>query len=242
VSGIFFPDIVFVASIYSQERNYMLESRHTLVARKTEIEKDLVRLFSRVKNAMEQAIECLNVCDKDVCRAIVESDSKINQGQHQVEQDCLLAIALHQPVAHDLREIVAAGRIAGELERAGDYAADIAAIILQTDGSDLSKVGVAEVLELSHICVRMLDEVITAYLQKDAENAKRVARMDDEIDAGHERLVQKLFAAMQASPDLVPDGSRMLWISHILERCGDRATNIAEQVVFMLEAEVTELD
>jgi phosphate transport system protein len=180
--------------------------------------------------------------EKDVCRAIVESDSKINQGQHQVEQDCLLAIALHQPVAHDLREIVAAGRIAGELERAGDYAADIAAIILQTDGSDLSKVGVAEVLELSHICVRMLDEVITAYLQKDAENAKRVARMDDEIDAGHGRLVQKLFAAMQASPDLVPDASRMLWISHILERCGDRATNIAEQVVFMLEAEVTELD
>lgn len=116
----------------------MLESRHTLVARKTEIEKDLVRLFSRVKNAMEQAIECLNVCDKDVCRAMVESDSKINQGQHQVEQDCLLAIALHQPVAHDLREIVAASRIAGELERAGDYAADIVATLPGTGPAGLT--------------------------------------------------------------------------------------------------------
>ena len=66
--------------------------------------------------------------------------------------------------------------------------------------------------------------------------------MDDEIDTAQEKLISTLFSTMQSRPDLVPSASRMLWISHNIERCGDRATNIAEQIVFMLEAEVIELD
>jgi phosphate transport system protein len=220
----------------------MTEARHNLDVRKSEIEKDVLRLFSRVKDAMDQAVECLTASDTAACSAVVERDAEINEDQRRIEQDCLLAIALHQPVARDLREIVTANRIAVELERIGDYAADSAAIVMQMEGRDLSRVGVADVLKLSYMCIRVLDEVLTAYLQKDAENAKKAARMDDEIDAWHAKLVDSLFSTMQENPGLVPDASRMLWISHNLERCGDRATNIAEQVVFMLDAEVVELD
>ena len=220
----------------------MQEARHNLDARKSEIGKEVLRLFSLVKQAMSQSAQCLGGQDAQVCKAVVETDPEINDAEHRIEQDCLLAIALHQPVARDLREIVAATRIAGELERIGDYAADSAGIVLQMDGSDLSAAGVAGVLEVSGLCVQMLDEVMAAYLHEDAARARQAARLDDEIDSRHARLVKTLFGAMQSSPALVPDASRMLWISHNLERCADRATNIAEQVVFMLEAQAVELD
>jgi phosphate transport system protein len=88
----------------------------------------------------------------------------------------------------------------------------------------------------------MLDEVLAAYLDKDADKARKAAALDEQLDAEQANLIETLFGVMQSSPVTVPNASRMLWISHNLEHCGDRATNIAEHVVFMLEAEVVELD
>ncbi len=220
----------------------MPKARHILDNKKKQIEENLDGLVDQVKNAMNRAVACLSSGDRAVCNAIIENDPQINQNRRLIEQDCLMAIALHQPVAHDLREIVAAARVAEELERAGDYASDIASIVMQMDGSDLSKVGLQDVLKLSSLCTRMLDEVLAAYQQKDAEKARQAAKMDDEIDTEQANLIERLFTIMQTDPVQVPNASRMLWISHNLERCADRGTNIAEQIVFMLEAEVVELD
>jgi phosphate transport system protein len=220
----------------------MSKARHILDHKKKQIEDNLLDLVDQVKAAMSQAVDCLTVVDKAVCESIIETDPQINENRRLIEQDCLTAIALHQPVAHDLREIVAATRIAGELERAGDYASDIASIVMQMDGTDLSKVGLEDVLKLASLCTGMLDEVLAAYIQRDVEKAKQAAKLDDEIDAEHANLIEKLFSIMQSDPEQVPNASRMLWISHNLERCADRGTNIAEQIVFMLKAEVVELD
>jgi phosphate transport system protein len=220
----------------------MLKARRVLDAKKKQIEDNLLSLVDQVKDAMQQSVVCLNSGDESVCSTIVGRDSQINEKRRLIEHDCFTVIALHQPVAHDLREIVAAIRIAGELERIGDYASDNASIIMQMDGSDLTEVGIENVLKMSSLSTRMLDEVFATYLQRDAEKARKTAEMDDEIDAEQAKLIEKLFACMQSAPGQVPNASRMLWISHNLERCGDRVTNIAEQVVFMLEAEVVELD
>lgn len=220
----------------------MLKARHILDVKKKQIETQVNDLATQVKYAIDQAITCLAGSDKALCKAVVENDSLINEKRRLIEQDCVLAIALHQPVAHDLREIVAATRIAEELERTADYAADIAAIVKHIDQADLSEIGLENILKMSSLATRMLDEVTTAFLRRDSGQAKQAASMDDEVDAEQEKVIEQLFAIMQANPSLVPNASRMLWISHNLERCGDRATNIAEQVVFMLEAKVVELD
>lgn len=220
----------------------MQETRHAMDTRIRQIEENLLGLFTQVRNAMEQASTCLASSNIADCSSIVEHDQDINRSRTRIEEDCLLAIALHQPVAHDLREIVAAMRIAGELERMGDYASDIATIIMQMKDADLTKIAGTDVLKLSGLCVDMLNQVLAAYWEKDAEKARQAARLDDDIDTAQENLISGLFSTMQSSPDLVPGASRMLWISHNIERCGDRATNIAEQIVFMLEAEVIELD
>lgn len=220
----------------------MIEARHTLVARKTQIEDGLLDMFSRVMDAMDRAVSCLTGGDRTVCRTIVEGDAGINDCRGRIEQDCLTTIALHQPVASDLREVIAASRVAGELERMGDYASDIASIVMQMDNAGQAGIGIADVLKISRLCARMMDEVQAAYRQKDAGKAKESAKMDDAIDSAHANLINRLFSTMQSSPGLVPDASRMLWISHILERYADHATNIAEQVVYMTEGELVELN
>jgi phosphate transport system protein len=220
----------------------MLKARRILDTRKKQIEDNLLGLVAQVKDAIQKSAVCLSGGEEALCRIVIERDSQVNERRRLIEHDCFTVIALHQPVSHDLREIIAATRIAGELERIGDYASDNASIVTQMNGADVTELGIENVLEMSSLSTRMLDEVFAAYLQRDTDKARKTAKMDDEIDAEQAKLIEKLFARMQSTPDQVPDASRMLWISHNLERCGDRVTNIAEQVVFMLEAEVVELD
>ena len=220
----------------------MPESRHALVVKKKQIDKNLTALFTTVSDAIGQAMSCLTGENKASCQSIIEHDDEINRGRYLVERECLTAIALHQLVANDLRDVVAATRIAADLERIGDYASDIASISLQMTDIDLSEVGLTELLKLFSLCNEMMIAVLAAYRDKDTERAKVAAKMDDDIDAEQARLIQVLFSKMQLRPALVPDASRMLWISHLLERYGDHLTNIAEQVVFATEARVVELD
>lgn len=220
----------------------MPESRHALVAKKKQIDKNLLDLFTAVADAMEQAMSCLADKTKASCRPIIENDVNINRGRYLVERECITAIALYQLVANDLREVVAATRIAVDLERIGDYASDIASISLQMTDIDLAQVGITDLSRMSFLCNKMMETVQAAYQDKNTERAKMAAKIDDDVDAEQARLIQALFSKMQSNPDLVPDASRMLWISHLLERYGDHLTNIAEQIVFANDAKVVELD
>ncbi|PJF45976.1 MAG: phosphate transport system regulatory protein PhoU, partial [Candidatus Thermofonsia Clade 3 bacterium] len=166
----------------------------------------------------------------------------INNKRRLIEQDCLVAIASQQPVAHDLRDIVAYMRIAGELERIGDYASDIAKSVLELNDSPLEPLGLAEVLTMAETCLQMLDGVRQANAAGDAAQARTAAGLDDQLDARLRGLVSSTLDAMRGDAKLVDNGSRMLWIAHNLERCGDRTTNIAEQVIYRLEGVVEELD
>jgi phosphate transport system protein len=220
----------------------MRETRHILDAKKQQIQANLLSLFDVVQRAIGDAVSCLDGTDKQACQVVIDRDPEINEARRLLEQDCLVAIASQQPVAHDLRDIVACMRIATELERIGDYASDIAAGVLQMEGNDLRDLGLQKVLDMSRICVDMLEGVSNAFRERDNALAKTFASMDDQIDQAQQELDQTLFDSMKSQPHLVPDASRMLWITHNLERCGDRATNIAEQVVFMVESEHLELD
>jgi phosphate transport system protein len=124
----------------------------------------------------------------------------------------------------------------------GDYASDIAASILRMDEASLDNVGLALVLDMSLACRRMLMDAMQAHQAGDASLARQVGAMDNQLDALMSAMVSLVMEAMRGSPALVNNGSRMLWIAHNLERCGDRATNIAEQVVFRVEGTLTELD
>lgn len=219
----------------------MHELRHILDVKKRQIQDTLDSLFEDVRSAIDGAVACLVQRDPDYCRSLIENDVRLNDKRRLIEQDCLVAIASQQPVAHDLRDIVADMRIAGELERMGDYASDIAGSVLELDGGRLDELGLADLLAMSKLCQRMLSDAQQANKTGDAALARRLAAADDELDASLKRVVSATLAAMRADPTMVDNGSRMLWIAHNLERCGDRATNIAEQVVYRVEGVVEDL-
>jgi phosphate transport system protein len=219
-----------------------MESRHILEAKKQQIEANLGGFFDDVGNAVGGAIRCLVKKDQGFCENLIRNDVRLNEKRRLLEQDCLIAIASQQPVAHDLRDIVADMRIASELERMGDYASDIAASVLEMKGDNLDPLGLLDVQIMAGLCQQMLTHVMRAHQSNDAELARRVGASDDELDALLKKLTNTLMDTMRANPDLIHDGSRMLWIAHNLERCGDRATNIAEQVVFRVEGVNVELD
>lgn len=220
----------------------MHELRHILDVKKKQIEDTLDGLFDDVRSAIDGAVSCLVQRDPDYCRSLIENDVRLNEKRRLIERDCLVAIASQQPVAHDLRDIVADMRIAVELERMGDYASDIASSVLELDGGHLEALGLNEVLAMSSLCQRMLADAQQARKRGDAALARQLAASDDELDARLQRVVGSTLAAMRTDPVKVDNGSRMLWIAHNLERCGDRATNIAEQVVYRVEGVVEELD
>ncbi len=220
----------------------MAATHHILDVKKQQIETTLASLFDDVYTAIEGAMYCLTSKDFSDCDDLIRNDVQVNNKRRLVEQDCLVAIASQQPVAHDLRDIVADMRIASELERMGDYARDIAAIVLKLKGANLDAVGQAEILTMSRHCQQMLHDVAQAHKTGDVALARRVGAADDELDASLNRFINSVLAAMRADPSLVDNGSRMLWIAHNLERCGDRATNIAEQVVFQVDGDTVELN
>ena len=158
-----------------------------------------------------------------------------------VEQECLEALALQQPVARDLREILASLQIAGELERIADHAKDIAAIVLGMDASQFDG-PMARIAEMEDLCQDMLTRVMEAFENRDAKLARAAADTDNEIDDLDEQAVSSLMMRLMTEPDVRMHATHLLWIAYHLERIGDRVTNIAERVVFMVNAETPDLD
>ena len=218
-----------------------MDSRHILDVKKQQIDKNLFGLFAEVGNAIDQAVKCLVKKDEHICRTLIDNDVNLNEKRRLIEQDCLVALASQQPVAHDLRDIVADMRIATELERMGDYAGDIAASILEMDDDSLDVLGLLDVQRMASHCQDMLSHAMRAHRDGNTDMARRVGASDEELDVMLRKLASKLMDVMRADPRHVHNGSRMLWIAHNLERCGDRATNIAEQVVFRIEGIDVEL-
>lgn len=211
----------------------MPESRNIADLKERQIHDNLLELYRLCRYAVEQSIVCLENSDIDLAREILEGERHINEMRQLLEQDCLLAIASQQAATTDLHDMVAAMRIAGDLEYIGDYAADIAAVVRQIDARHLKALGIDEIKQMSATCLRMLDESWRAYDERNSELALAAAGMDDEIDRAQAGLIQLLTDKMKQDENLVEAASRLLWVVHCLELCGDRINNIAGQVLFI---------
>ena len=203
------------------------------------LDKDLLRLENRIAELGELIIESTNRCircietfDQTLTADIVDNESIINDMEVDIEEDCLKILALHQPVAFDLRFIIVVLKVNNDLERMGDQALNIAERINFL--SDLDRL----VLDLDFntmgaICRNMVEKSLEALKQRDVERAQEVVDMDDEVDALHSRNYRVLQKAMEVDPKIVTTAISYLTISNNIERLADLATNIAEEIIFM---------
>jgi phosphate transport system protein len=220
----------------------MYKNRHILEKKKEELQRHILAMAENTSNSIHQAIECMKGLDKSRAETIVGNDKEINRQHRHTETMAVSIIASQQPVAHDLREIVAAMRVSDEIERIADHASNVAGIRLELNGQDMSRLGLEEMADFHDRVENLFQVAMQAYQSMDVEQARQTEALEEEVDALIQPISTSLFARMKADPDVVEDASRMLWINHNLERIADRATNIAEQVIYMVTAEEEKLN
>lgn len=206
-----------------------------------QVKDNLVRLGEMVDEAMERSLECLRQRDTALAKHIIDHDVIINQLRFQVEEECLALIATQQPAAGDLRAVVAAMNMVVEMERMADHAAGIAKTVLRMGDEPLLK-PLIDIPRMTQTAREMLRGSLKAFVERDAELAREIARRDTEMDQLYKAVFDELIEIMAKDPSTVARGTYLLWCAHNLERIGDRVTNIAERVVFMTTGDMKELN
>ena len=205
------------------------------------LQESLMAMGSQVDAVIGRAVQSLANRDAALAREIIADDVLINQAQREIEEQCLILIATQQPLAGDLRTIMAISTIAYELERMADHAEGIAKITLRLAEEPLLKplVDIPRMAELSR---SMLREQLTAFANRDAEAARRLAELDEEVDRLYDQLFRELLIFMMNDPRTITRATYLLWVAHNLERIADRTTNIGERVVFLTTGLIEELN
>jgi len=201
----------------------------------------VLRLGQMVDGAIERSIQSLAKRDAAVARAVVADDAAINSLRFDTEEACLALIATQQPAAGDLRTVVAALNIVSDLERMADHAAGIARIVIRMGDEPLLK-PLIDIPRMAEACRQMVRDSLEAFVQRDAERARAIAGMDDTVDGLYQQVFRELLSFMVEDPGTTTRALFLLFAAHNLERIGDRATNIAERVIFMTSGEMRELN
>jgi phosphate transport system protein len=215
-----------------------LQKRSILDQEMAGLRDDILRLSSMVGAAIEKAMDALYARDIASAQEVIVGDEEINLVRYDIEEESLRLLATQQPAAIDLRTIVAAIHLAVELERMGDHAAGIARLVTRMEGEDEIDT-LHKLPKMAKRASDMLDQVIEAYVTNDAAMAQAIVRLDDKIDKQYNKLFRETVKEMQ-DDDYIRRATYLLWVGHNLERIGDRATNIAERVIFMVTGEFVE--
>lgn len=206
-----------------------------------ELHTELRALGQLVVAAITQAVEALSRQDSVAARQIVTADQEIDRRQYALEEHVLSVMATQQPMAGDLRRLIAAIEIASELERIGDYAKGIAKITIRNADQPLVK-PLVDIPQIAEKAITMLNSALEAFVDQDVVAARGLAAADDAVDELSTRVRQELLALMQQDPTTVTRSVDLLFVAHNLERIADRTANIAERVIFMVTGSVVELN
>lgn len=202
---------------------------------------DLLKMADLVDGAIGRAVKSLAERDEGLARQVIAADEEINRAQRQIDERCLVLIATQQPLASDLRVILAISGIATELERMADHAKGIAQLTKRLAPQPHLK-PLIDIPRMAEKGRSLLREQLEAFLAHDAERARSLAKHDDEMDALYDQIYRELLIFMMDDPRTITRATHLIWVAHNLERIGDRTTNIGERVVFMVTGEVEELN
>ena len=198
-----------------------------------ELQTELVGLGDMVEKAIIKAMDALERRDLAVAYEVVGEDDLIDEKRFELEEKCIDLIATQQPLAIDLRTLVAVLHIAVELERMGDYAEGIGKICMII-GDDVPVATPKQFPLMAQMGVAMLRRSLQAMVDRDTALANEVWDSDDEVDDLYDEVCRQIFLDMGQHPHTITAATHFLWVAHDLERIADRATNIAERVIFLV--------
>ena len=193
---------------------------------------EIAQMGGLAEAQLSQAIDALARRDSNAALQVIESDKKIDALEQDVSNLTIRLLALRQPMATDLREVVAAIKISSDIERIGDYAKNIAKRALQLNQRQPLR-PVSSIPRMGKLAQQIVKDVLDAYVEKDAERAVAAWRSDEEIDEMYTSLFRELLTYMMEDPRNIGPSTHLLFIAKNIERIGDHATNIAETVHFL---------
>jgi phosphate transport system protein len=217
-----------------------MEIRTTFHRKLKEIQDDILLMGSMSNKAILSSVEALKYRNLELAKRIVDNDQKINQKRFEIEEKCIELIATQQPMASDLRTIVAVLNIVTELERIGDYALGIARIVIMI-GDEPPLKPLIDIPRMADKTVDMLKRSLDAFINHDAVAAANISTEDDFVDNLYDQVYRELLVYMMEDPRTITRATRLMWVAHNLERAADRVTNICERVVFVITGKMEEI-
>ena len=201
------------------------------------LQEEIALLANVVDKAIYRSVEALKSRDLDESQAVIDGDDYIDKKRYEIEELCVDLIATQQPMAGDLRAIIAMLHIAVELERMGDYAEGIAKISILM-GNEPPLKPLIDIPRMANKATEMLRDSMDSLVERDLVKAEQVLDDDDEVDDLYDQVYRELLLFMIQDPRSIQRATYLLWAAHDLERIADRATNIAERVMFLITGRI----
>jgi phosphate transport system protein len=202
-----------------------------------ELKEDLLKMAALVEEAISTAVQSLVKRDSDLAQKTFKEEDKINDMELAIDDSCLKLLALRHPVAADLRFVTSAMKIATDLERMGDQAVNIAERAISLNHEPQLK-PYLDIPKMAEVTQSMVKDVLDAFVNQDPKLARSVCERDDLVDGLNDQVFRELLTYMYGDPQTISRAVHLMIVCRCLERIGDHATNIAEDVIFMLDARV----
>jgi phosphate transport system protein len=216
-----------------------MEPKNILDSQLRENKDEVLVMGGMVQKALGKAVEALKKRDLAMAHQIMADDRLINQKRFAIEDKCINLIGTQHPVATDLRIIVAILNIVTELERIGDYAEGIAKIVIMI-GDEPPLKPLIDIPRMADITIGMIRDSLNSFVESDAKLANQVISVDNVVDSLYDQVFRELLTFMMADPKTINRATRLIWVTHNLERAADRATNICERVLYTITGKMEE--
>jgi len=197
-----------------------------------ELQDHVLAMGSMVETAIYRAMESLKNRDLELARKVIADDQLIDQKRFEIEEECIDLIVTQQPLASDLRIIIAVLNIIVDLERIGDHAEGIAKIAIMI-GNEPPLKPLIDLPRMAELSGSMLRRSLEAFINHDAEAATKICGEDDIIDNLYDQVFRELLVFMAEDPKTITRATRLIWVAHNLERSADRVTNISERTIYI---------
>ena len=201
------------------------------------IKKDIIFLANEVEHSLRLSMKALERQDVRLAEQVKQMDNDIDQLEVKIEDQILTLLALQQPVAVDLRFIIAALKMNNDLERIGDHAVNIANTAIKLAGEPYLK-PLEDLPKMSRLAAQMVHDAVNAFIHLDSETAREICVRDSEVDELYDKVIAHIIEVVKDKPDKLEQAFALARVARDLERVADLATNLSEDVVFMKEAKI----
>lgn len=216
-------------------------SREHFTQKILDIKQKVLKMGALVENIIDTAMTALKTQNLGLAKKVSEMDDEIDQLDLEIEQECIMLLALQQPLAKDLRTIASVLKIITDLERMGDNAVNIAEVTLEIGNEPIFK-PLVDIPKMADITQEIIKMSLDAFVQEDIDLAAKAAERDEEVDSLYEIVINDILNIITEKKDLTKQGTKLMFIGRYLERIADHSTNICERTIYMITGGFKEIN